>query len=143
MGGMDTGNARALRKNLTDAEKRLWQKLKRRQIGTAKFRRQQPIGDYIIDFACLERRLIVELDGGQHATQVAYDDQRTAWLESRGYRVLRFWNNDVLANTDGVVQKILIAIGDGDCPPIPTFPLKGGRGLRQWCENTSLHIYLL
>ena len=87
---MSISNARTLRKNLTDAEKRLWQKINRRQIGAFKFRRQHPIGEYIVDFVCLERHLIVELDGGQHAAQVAYDDQRTAWLKSRGYRVLRF-----------------------------------------------------
>jgi very-short-patch-repair endonuclease len=107
---VDTSNARVLRKNLTDAEKRLWQKLKRRQIGAAKFRRQQPIGEYVVDFACLEQRLIVEVDGGQHAMQIAYDEKRTAWLESRGYRVLRFWNNEVLANIEGVVQKIFDAV---------------------------------
>ncbi|NBR26905.1 MAG: endonuclease domain-containing protein [Betaproteobacteria bacterium] len=109
---MSISNARTLRKNLTDAEKRLWQKINRRQIGAFKFRRQHPIGEYIVDFVCLERHLIVELDGGQHAAQVAYDDQRTAWLKSRGYRVLRFWNNDVMSNTDGVVEKILEAISD-------------------------------
>ena len=109
MGGelpMNTRNARALRKNLTDAEKKLWQKLNRRQIGTLKFRRQQPIGEFIVDFVCLERRLVVELDGGQHAEQGDYDEVRTAWLEMRGYRVLRFWNNDVLSNSDGVMQRI-------------------------------------
>ncbi len=124
---MNIRNARILRKNLTDAEKCLWQKLNRRQIGSVKFRRQQPIGEYIVDFVCLERQLIVELDGGQHAEQIAYDEARTAWLQSKGYRVLRFWNNDVLANTDGVVQTIFDALGEEGCPPIPTFPLKGGR----------------
>ena len=110
---MSISNARTLRKNLTDAEKRLWQKINRRQIGSVKFRRQHPIGEYIVDFVCLERNLIVELDGGQHAAQVSYDKKRTAWLESRGYRVMRFWNNDVLSNTQGVVEKILGAISEG------------------------------
>jgi very-short-patch-repair endonuclease len=109
---MDSRNARILRTNLTDAEKRLWQKLKRRQIGTMKFRRQQPIGQFIVDFVCLERRLIVEVDGGQHAEQRNHDAQRTIWLESRGYRVLRFWNNEVLANTEAVVQKIFDAVSE-------------------------------
>ena len=107
---MNTKTARALRNNLTDAERRLWQKLKRRQIATLKFRRQQPIGAFIVDFVCLERRVIVEVDGGQHAEQVAYDEQRTRWLEAQGYLVLRFWNNDVLANTDAVAQAILDAV---------------------------------
>ncbi len=107
---MNTRNARDLRKNLTDAERRLWQKLKRRQIATAKFRRQQPIGPYIVDFVCFEHRVIVEVDGGQHAEQVAYDEQRSGWLEAQGYRVFRFWNNDVLANTEAVAQSILDAV---------------------------------
>jgi very-short-patch-repair endonuclease len=104
---MNTKTARALRNNLTDAERRLWQKLQRRQIATVKFRRQQPIGAFIVDFVCFERRVIVEVDGGQHSEQVAYDEQRTRWLEAQGYFVLRFWNNDVLANTEVVAQAIL------------------------------------
>jgi very-short-patch-repair endonuclease len=107
---MNTKTARALRNNLTDAERRLWQKLKRRQIATLKFRRQQPIGAFIVDFVCLERRVIVEVDGGQHAEQIPYDEQRTRWLEAQGYLVLRFWNNDVLANTEAVAQAILDAV---------------------------------
>ena len=107
---MNTPVARALRKNSTQAERRLWRALRLRQIRDVKFRRQQPVGNYIADFACLERRLIVEVDGGQHALRVDYDKRRTRWLESRGYVVLRYWNNDVLANTDGVVQAILDAV---------------------------------
>ena len=107
---MDTQSARELRNNLTDAERRLWQKLKRRQIATVKFRRQQPIGAFIVDFVCFERRVIVEVDGGQHSEQVPYDEQRTRWLEAQGYLVLRFWNNDVLANTEAVAQAILDAV---------------------------------
>ena len=79
---MNTKSARELRKNLTDAERRLWQKLKRRKIATVKFRRQQPIGPFIVDFVCFERRVIVEVDGGQHAEQASYDEQRTCWLEA-------------------------------------------------------------
>ena len=109
-GTMDTARAKTLRKILTDAERRLWQKLKRRQIATVKFRRQQPIGPFIVDFVCFERRVIVEVDGGQHAEQVPYDEQRTSWLEAQGYRVLRFWSNDVLANTEAVAQAIFDAV---------------------------------
>ena len=112
--GVDTKRARELRKNLTDAERRLWQQLKCRQIATVKFRRQQPIGPFIVDFVCFERRVIVEVDGGQHAEQVPYDEQRTRWLEAQGYRVLRFWNNDVLANTEAVAQAILDAVDRGN-----------------------------
>ena len=104
---MDTKNARQLRNNPTDAERRLWQKLKRRQIANVKFRRQQPIGPFIVDFVCFEHRLIVEVDGGQHAQQASDDEQRTRWLKGQGYRVLRFWNNEVLANTEAVVQAVL------------------------------------
>ena len=104
---MSTKTARELRSNLTDAESRLWQKLKRRQIATLKFRRQQPIGAFIVDFVCFERRVIVEVDGGQHAERVLYDEQRTRWLEAQGYLVLRYWNNDVLASTEAVAQAIL------------------------------------
>jgi very-short-patch-repair endonuclease len=107
---MDTKSARELRSNLTDAERRRWQKLKRRQIAGVKFRRQQPIGHFIVDFVCFERRVIVEVDGGQHAEQLHYDQQRTRWLEAQGYRVLRYWNNDVLANTEAVAQAVLDAV---------------------------------
>jgi very-short-patch-repair endonuclease len=109
-GNMNTPSkdrARELRKNLTDAERALWQHLRHRQIGGQRFRRQHPIGPYIVDFFCFEKRLIVEIDGGQHSEQVAYDEERTKWLEARGFRVLRFWNNDVLGNIEGVKQVIL------------------------------------
>jgi very-short-patch-repair endonuclease len=103
---MTTKRARALRKNMTDAEQRLWQKLKRRQIAAVKFRRQQPIGHYIVDFVCFERRLIVEVDGGQHAEQVPYDDERRLRFNAQGYRVLRFWNGEVLAGAEAVALAI-------------------------------------
>ena len=102
--------ARQLRKALTDAERKLWSKLRYRQLAGERFRRQVPIGPFVIDFACMSRRLLIELDGGQHATQQAYDDERTRWLEARGYRVLRFWNTDVLLNIDGVLEMILKAL---------------------------------
>lgn len=76
-----------------------------------KFRRQQPIGQFIVDFVCLERKIIIEVDGGQHAEQQS-DSQRTRWLEDQGFRVLRFWNNEVLSNIDGVVQVISAAFED-------------------------------
>ena len=108
---MASRNARELRVNQTDAETRLWLLLRGRRLADAKFRRQTPIGPYIVDFLCFEARLIVELDGGQHAVNLAADDERTAWLEGQGFRVLRFWNNDVLDNTEGVVERILMALG--------------------------------
>lgn len=107
---MNIANARQLRKNLTDAEKKLWRHLRLKSIGGNKFRRQHPIGTYIVDFVCLEKRLIVELDGGQHGEQIAYDNERTQWLESCGYRVLRFWNNEVFEDVEVVVEVIVKAL---------------------------------
>ena len=98
--------ARELRQNSTDAERRLWSALRDRWLRGYRFRRQHPIGDFIVDFACTRDWLIVEADGGQHADNED-DRRRTAWLESQGWRVLRFWNNDVLANTEGVILAIL------------------------------------
>ncbi|MDZ4381357.1 MAG: DUF559 domain-containing protein [Parvibaculum sp.] len=108
--------ARQLRVEATDAEARLWQRLRNRMLGGFKFRRQFPVGPYIADFVCIERKLIVELDGGQHADNPA-DERRTRFLELRGYRVIRFWNPDVLANTDGVLEMILIEL---EKPPHPS-----------------------
>jgi len=102
-----TKRARELRNNPTDAEQRLWSHLARRQLGGFKFSRQQPVGPFICDFMCRERGLAVELDGGQHALDVARDTRRTAFVEQQGLTVLRFWNNDVLQNTEGVLQIIL------------------------------------
>ena len=103
---MPSGRARELRRDATDAERRLWSALRDRRLRGYRFCRQHPIGDFIVDFACTKHSLIVEADGGQHADSEA-DSRRTAWLESEGWKVLRFWNNDALSNTDGVVQTIL------------------------------------
>jgi very-short-patch-repair endonuclease len=84
--------------------------LRGKQIDGFRFRRQHPLGPYVVDFFCPTARLIVEVDGGQHAKRSATDAQRTAWLEARGYRVLRFWNNDTLSNTEGVLLTILAAL---------------------------------
>jgi BirA family biotin operon repressor/biotin-[acetyl-CoA-carboxylase] ligase len=100
-----TNSAQQRRANPTEAEKALWTRLKNRQLGAA-FTRQCPIGGFVVDFACRTARLAVELDGGQHADSAA-DAARTHVIESHGYRLIRFWNNDVLANTDGIVQAIL------------------------------------
>ena len=105
--------ARQLRKNSTDAEYRLWQSIRARQLLDYKFRRQNVMGEYIVDFICLRAKLIIELDGGQHAEQVDYDLKRTQFLESQGYQVIRFWNNEVLQQHDAVLEKIrLILIED-------------------------------
>ncbi|MGE0082996.1 MAG: endonuclease domain-containing protein [Desulfococcaceae bacterium] len=100
--------AKELRKNSTDAEKILWHHLRAKQLG-AKFRRQEPIGKYIVDFVCYSKRLVLEIDGGQHALaeNSIEDKKRDFFLNSQGFKVLRFWNNDVLKNTEGVIKKIL------------------------------------
>ena len=110
---------RKLRNAPTDAEHRLWQYLRNRQMEGCKFRRQHPFGDYILDFACLERKIVVELDGGQHADNVQYDNARTSYLERSGYRVLRFWNNEVFENIEGVVEVILNTLAQRAKPSPP------------------------
>ncbi|MFQ5785837.1 MAG: endonuclease domain-containing protein [Alphaproteobacteria bacterium] len=98
--------ARHMRKNPTHAERRLWERLRSRQLAGCQFRRQAPIGRYVVDFVCFARRLVVEVDGGQHAVDATADAKRPKWLDGEGFEVLRFWNNDVLGNTDGVVEAI-------------------------------------
>lgn len=103
-------NAKALRSNQTEAEQRLWYHLRAHRFMGLKFKRQKPIGRYIVDFVCLERRLIIELDGGQHTGQSVQDQRRDAWLRSRGYTVLRFWNNDVMQQMEGVLEQIRLSL---------------------------------
>lgn len=109
---MSLNFAKNLRKKQTDAEKLLWYHLRSRHFIGFKFRRQYLIGPYIVDFVCLHRQLIIELDGGQHMEQQDYDEERTNYLMSLGYRVLRFWNNEVFQNIDGVMEKIYQALLD-------------------------------
>src|SRR5579883_863002 len=96
--------ARKLRRNSTDAELRLWHALKNRQLSGFKFRRQAPFGPFIADFLCVDAKLIVEVDGGQHAIQTEQDRERSQYFAANGYRVSRFWNNDVLQNLEGVLM---------------------------------------
>jgi len=111
--------AKGLRNNLTEAEKHLWYMLRLKNLGV-KFRRQVVIGLFIVDFICFEKKLIIEVDGGQHADDVR-DKARDKWLNERGYRVLRFWNNEVLENREGVLEKIVLSLNH----PLPNPPLKG------------------
>ena len=104
--GAKIGLARRLRRDATDAEKRIWTALRNRVHAKYKFRRQHTLGPYVVDFVCVEKKLVIEIDGGQHADRTAYDARRTAALEAKGFRVIRFWNNDVVGNLDGVVQTI-------------------------------------
>jgi len=121
--------ARALREAPTDAESLLWFHLRDRRLANHKFRRQRPIGPYFADFACLEAMLVVELDGGQHVEAATYDERRTRFMENQGYRVLRFWNNEVLMQTDAVRERILQALQEDRPHPNP-LPL-AGEGARQ------------
>ncbi|MBC7710852.1 MAG: endonuclease domain-containing protein [Rhizobacter sp.] len=102
--------ARILRHNQTDTERELWQLLRRRELAGYKFRRQVPLGRYVADFVCLSARIIVELDGGQHGEQTSYDSERTSWLKTENFRVLRFWNNQVFEERDSVLAAILSAL---------------------------------
>jgi very-short-patch-repair endonuclease len=114
-----------LRENATDAERKLWHHLRRKQINDLRFRRQYRIGSYVVDLICLPARLVVEVDGGQHDVRRAEDDARTAWLESQGFRVIRFWNNEVLGNIEGVLHVVGEQLA---APPPPPTPSREGRG---------------
>ena len=102
---------------MTDAELALWRILRSRQLQGFKFRRQHPIGPFVADFVCLERKLVVELDGGHHAQQAEADAERTQYLQGAGFRVIRFWNNDVLTEMDGVAEWVLLALSPAPLPP--------------------------
>jgi very-short-patch-repair endonuclease len=122
--------AKALRFNMTNAESILWSELRNRRFQGIKFRRQYPIGMYIVDFICLDLNFIIEVDGGQHLDSI-YDQQRDAWLRSQGFEVVRFWNNDILHCKDGVLETLRnsIHLRGSSQPPHPTLSLKGrGKG---------------
>lgn len=123
MSGKLTAAAQQLRKNLTKAENLLWQKLRNRQFEDFKFRRQQPVGSYIVDFVNFEKRMVIEVDGGQHAILKDKDKKRDAWLNAEGYAVMRFWNNEVFENLDGILE----VIRDKLTTPSPS-PLLPGEG---------------
>jgi very-short-patch-repair endonuclease len=116
--------AKSLRHEMTEAETRLWPTLRGHRLSRLSFCRQTPIGPFIVDFVCHERRLVIELDGGQHA-ESPRDAERDRWLASKGYRVLRFWNSDVLRNREGVLQTIMDAAHE--VTPLPNPSPQGGR----------------
>jgi very-short-patch-repair endonuclease len=131
---MKTRRARQLRRAQTDVERKLWYRVRNRQLEGFKFVRQEPVGPYIADFACRELRLIVELDGGQHA-ESEHDRVRDAYLASRGFRVLRFWNHEINENLEGVLETIVLALNANQAavpcsepPPRPTLSPQAGRG---------------
>ena len=122
-----TGLARRLRRDSTNAELRLWNKLRSRSINGYKFVRQQPVGRFVVDFICRDRRLVVEIDGGQHAENKR-DVVRDQWLYEHNYKVLRFWNHEVMSNMDGVLQTIADAL-QAEAPPHPVPACGGNRPL--------------
>jgi ATP-dependent helicase HrpA/adenine-specific DNA-methyltransferase len=132
---LKTERAHKLRREATDVERWVWQRLRRAQIDGASFRRQHPAGNYILDFYCPALRLAIELDGGQHATAVQRDRVRGAWLSRQGVTLLRFWNSDVIGNLSGVMEVIAAKISElkmkhtassSRWTPTPTLPLSGG-----------------
>src|SRR5262245_42103523 len=110
-------HARQLRTAMTDAERRLWQSLRLRQFDGYKFRRQHPVGHYVVDFVCVEAKLIVEVDGGQHSERQDYDASRTEWLSQRGFRVVRFWNHEVMNDIEAVKGAMWETLHEGSQPP--------------------------
>ena len=131
--------ARELRQNNTDAERWLWQRLRSRQLLGQKFRRQVPVGQYIVDFLCRECKLVVEIDGSQHQLQADYDDRRTQFLESQGYQVVRYWNNEVLQQGEAVLESIIQALARGCGRPLTPTPLPAGeRGLSGRADPAAL-----
>lgn len=119
---LDNKLQRVLRKNMTEAEQLLWRHLRRGQMGGSKFRRQHPFGDYILDFVCLESRLVIEVDGGHHAERHEQDNFRTVTLEAAGFRVLRFWNHEILGGLAAVKEVIWQAL---QLHPHPRLPPEG------------------
>ena len=118
-----TSVAKELRKRSTEAERVLWRQLRMKKMAGYKFRRQEQIGRFIVDFVCYEQHLVIEADGGQHAVERQKDMERTFWLEAQGFRVLRFWNHEILSNTVGVMEVIR-----RHCPPLPPAPSHSGEG---------------
>ncbi|MBN1228092.1 MAG: endonuclease domain-containing protein [Deltaproteobacteria bacterium] len=105
----------------------LWRYLRAKQMEGLKFRRQQPIGRYIVDLACLEKKIIIEVDGGQHVVERRQDTERDEWLRSQGFKVLRFWNNEVLTNTQGVLEVVRINCLSHSHPPLNPLPSREGK----------------
>ena len=136
-------HARTLRVSMTDSERCLWRRLRLEQLGV-KFRRQHPIGQYIVDFACLSPKLIIEIDGSQHIDQALADQARDAWLRAQGFQVLRFWSNDVLTQTEAVLVAIRHCLLLLQQPaPTPTLPQRGRESnvhLTQRGRESNVHL---
>ena len=126
--------ARTLRNQSTDAERHLWQHLRGKQVAGHRFRRQVPVAGFIADFACLEAKIIVELDGGQHAQNAGYDERRNRLIEAQGFRILRFWDNQVFLETQAVLQEIMRVLESR--APHPNLPPQAGEGTTLWFSHS-------
>ncbi|MDF0487790.1 endonuclease domain-containing protein [Sphingomonas sp. H39-1-10] len=124
---------RAARRDMTESEKRLWSAIRNRKLANAKFRKQTWLGEFLVDFYCAEAKLAVEVDGDSHAHQQVYDERRTSWLEAEGFRVIRFSNNEVMTNLEGVADAIRAALAPSpshSASPSGPLPLpQGGEGI--------------
>ena len=127
--------AKHLRHRMTDSENKLWRHLRAHRLNGKKFRRQQPIGPYVVDFVHFGARLIVEADGGQH-NDAPHDERRDAWLRTQGFKVLRFWNNEIMSNLDGVLITVMAALNELP-PPLPNPSPARGEGLLMPLPNPS------
>jgi very-short-patch-repair endonuclease len=128
--------ARQLRRKMTDAERLLWSVLRNRRFAHFKFRRQVPIGSFIVDFVCFDRRLILELDGGQHKRQAQYDAERTRWLEEQGFRVVRIWNHEFFQDRDAVEELLFRRLHEpGKAEENSPSPCPLPRGEREECAG--------
>jgi very-short-patch-repair endonuclease len=128
-----TDLSKELRRQGTPAERVLWTKLRNIQLAGVKFRRQQSVGNYVVDFVSFEKKLVIEIDGGQHSEDhiAGRDEKRTAWLESQGFRVIRFWNNEVIENLNGVLLRIQEVIGIETPSPSSSSPIEGEESGRE------------
>ena len=129
--------SRELRKNMTSQERKLWNIIRNRQFFGYRFRRQFPIGEYIVDFICREKKIIIEIDGGQHNEKqnIEYDNKRTEYLNSEGYQVVRFWNSEIDGNVEGVYEQLKVVFGISSITP--TQPSPSREGVR---ENTPSQL---
>ena len=119
--------AKHLRQHMTDSESTIWRHLRAHRLNGEKFKRQPPIGPYVVDFVHFGARLIIEADGGQH-NGAQYDEKRDAWLRAQGFKVMRFWNNEIKSNSDGVLMTIMAAVADNHREPIPSPQPSPARG---------------
>ncbi len=126
--------AKHLRQHMTESESTLWRHLRAHRLNGEKFRRQQPIGAYVVDFVHFGARLIIEADGGQH-NGAPHDEKRDAWLHSQGFKVMRFWNNEITTNLDGVLTTVMAALAAAPSPPSPLPLGERGENLQEECRD--------